>query len=393
MANQMNAILDFGTSKILAMLAEEVSGQKLTITSVGMAKYDGYMNGAWNEPDKVTDAMAAAVSAMEEKVGTHLRRIYVGVPGEFVRIYVIESSVTLQGADPKVTSEDVRRRQAQATEMLDKPSGAIIHRSPAWFRIDNGPKTLEPVDQKGSTLEGMISFIVADQFFITDVTKRLREIGLEASGFFSASVGEAMQLIPFEERDKTAVLVDVGYLSTEVMAVEGDAVIWQKVVPIGGAHITLDLTYGFHKPFELCEKVKRSYSFTDTKGRSIEVETEEGKNETFEGDKVSMIVNARVDEILEMVEDAISRSGIRLGKDSVYYFTGGGLMPMKDARIYITDKMSHNVREGKAKIDKLRPTQIYTSGSGLLELVFNALDLEQADEGFFGRIKRLFRRG
>ena len=123
------------------------------------------------------------------------------------------------------------------------------------------------------------------------------------------------------------------------------------------------------------------------------METDEGKSETFEGDKVAMIVNARVDEILEMIEDAIARSGIRLGKDSVYYVTGGGLMPMKDARIYITDKMSHNVREGKAKIDKLRPTQIYTSGSGLLELVFNALDLEQQDEGFFGRIRRFFRRG
>ena len=32
-----------------------------------------------------------------------------------------------------------------------------------------------------------------------------------------------MQMIPFEERDHTAILVDVGYLSTEVMAVEGDA--------------------------------------------------------------------------------------------------------------------------------------------------------------------------
>ncbi|MBQ8130844.1 MAG: hypothetical protein IJ175_11395, partial [Clostridia bacterium] len=223
MANKPTAILDFGTSKILALMAEEISGQKLTITSVGMAQYDGYMNGAWNEPDKVTDAIAAAIGAMEEKVSAHVRRIYVGVPGEFVRIYVIEAKVSLQGADPKVTSEDVEKLQAQATEMLDKPSGAIIHRSPAWFRIDDGPKTLEPVDQKGSTLEGMISFVVADQFFISDVSKRLRQIGIEASGFFSSSVGEAIQLIPFEERDKTAVLVDVGYLSTEVMTVEGDA--------------------------------------------------------------------------------------------------------------------------------------------------------------------------
>ena len=46
MANKTISILDFGTSKILALMAEEVAGQKLTITSVGMAKYDGDANAA-----------------------------------------------------------------------------------------------------------------------------------------------------------------------------------------------------------------------------------------------------------------------------------------------------------------------------------------------------------
>ena len=54
--------------------------------------------------------------------------------------------------------------------MLDRPTGVIIHRSPAWFKVDGGQKTLEPVDQKGSMLEGMIGFVLADQFFINDVT-------------------------------------------------------------------------------------------------------------------------------------------------------------------------------------------------------------------------------
>ena len=393
MANKTISILDFGTSKILALMAEEVAGQKLTITSVGMAKYDGFMNGGWNAPEKVQDAIAAAIEAMEEKISTQIRHTYVGVPGEFVRIYVVEASVPLQGADPKVTPEDVEKLQAQATEMLDKPSGAIIHRSPAWFRIDDGPKTLEPVDQKGSTLEGMISFVVADQFFISDVTDKLRRNHIAVDGFYSASVAEALQLISFEERDKTAILVDVGYLSTEVMAVEGDAVIWQKVIPFGGAHITLDLVYGLQKHFDICEKVKRSYSFTDTESRGIEGETEDGKVEQFDGSQVDMIVKARVDEILEMIEDAINKSGIRLDRESVYYFTGGGIMTMKDARFYVTDKLKHNVREGKAKIDKLKPTQIYASGSGLLELVFNMIDADEQPNGLLERIRRFFRKG
>ena len=391
MMKKATAVLDFGTSKVLVLLAEESAYQKVTITSAGMAQYDGFMNGEWNAPGDVTDAIASAVEAAENKVGAHIKEVYVGVPGEFVRVYVIESSVTLQGADPKVTSADVEKLQRQATEMLDRPTGVIIHRSPAWFKVDGGQKTLEPVDQKGSTLEGMIGFVLADQFFVNDVTERLRELNIEVKGFFSTSVGEAMQMIPFEERDHTAILVDVGYLSTEVMAVEGDALIWQKVLPVGGAHITLDLAYGLEKPFDMCEKIKRSYTFNAPKNTQIEVQGEDGP-ETFSGETVSMIVDARVDEMLEMIDEAIKKSGSRLGNWSNIYFTGGGLMPMSGARVYAASKLSRNVREAATKTVKLKPAQIFASGSGLLELVYNTIELEEQDESLFDRIKRIFRR-
>ena len=391
MMKKATAVLDFGTSKVLVLLAEESAYQKVTITSAGMAQYDGFMNGEWNAPGDVTDAIASAVEAAENKVGAHIKEVYVGVPGEFVRVYVIESSVTLQGADPKVTSADVEKLQRQATEMLDRPTGVIIHRSPAWFKVDGGQKTLEPVDQKGSTLEGMIGFVLADQFFVNDVTERLRELNIEVKGFFSTSVGEAMQMIPFEERDHTAILVDVGYLSTEVMAVEGDALIWQKVLPVGGAHITLDLAYGLEKPFDMCEKIKRSYTFNAPGNTQIEVQGEDGP-QTFSGETVSMIVDARVDEMLEMIDEAIKKSGIRLGNWSNIYFTGGGLMPMSGARVYAASKLSRNVREAATKTVKLKPAQIFASGSGLLELVYNTIELEEQDESLFDRIKRIFRR-
>ena len=386
------AVVDFGTSKVLVLQAQETTYQKVTITSAGLAQYDGFMNGEWNSPEDVTDAIASAIGAAEKNIGAQIREVYVGVPGEFVRVYVIESSVALQGADPKVTSADVEKLQRQATEMLDRPTGVIIHRSPAWFKVDGGQKTLEPVDQKGSTLEGMIGFVLADQFFINDVTARLQELNIKVCGFFSTSVGEAMQIIPSEERDNTAILVDVGYLSTEVMAVEGDALIWQKVLPMGGAHITLDLTYGLERPFEMCEKIKRSYAFSSGKNTQIEVQGEDGQMETFTGEKLSGIICPRVDELLDTIDEAIKKSGIRLGNWSNTYMTGGGLMTMSGARVYVSNYLSRNVREAVTKTTKLKPAHIYASGSGLLELVYDTVEMEEQDESWFERLKRFFRR-
>ena len=394
MSKKPTAVLDFGTSKVLVLMGE-TSGNSpiLSITTVGMAEYDGFMNGEWNTPDSVTDAIASAIEAAEKKYNTHIKEIYVGVPGEFIRIYVVESSVALQGADPTVTASDVEKVMRQATEMLQHPSGVIIHRSPGWFKVDGGSKTLEPVGLKGATLEGMIGFILADQFFINDVSARLKQLGIMVKGFYSTSIAEALQCIQAEERDHTAVLIDVGYLSTEVMAVEGDTIVWQNVIPQGGADITLDLVTGLEKPFDVCERIKRAYVFGGPKNAQLEVQGDDGQIETVSGDLVSEIIEARVDEILEKCEDAIDKSGIRLGNWSNVYITGGGLMLMKGARVYAAGKLSkYNIREAVIKMLKIKQPQMYTSGSGLLELVVNTVDQQDRDSGFLDRLRRLFRK-
>lgn len=55
-------------------------------------------------------------------------------------------------------------------------------------------------------------------------------------------------------------------------------------------------------------------------------------------------------------------------------------MPMNGARVYAAGKLARNVREAAAKTVKLRPAQIYASGSGLLELVYNTIEQEEQDE-------------
>ena len=82
--------------------------------------------------------------------------------------------------------------------------GVVVHRSPAWFMVDGGKKTLEPVGLKGNELKALVSFVVADTFFLDDVMARLRDMNITVSGFFSSSTGEAdWGLRPLFAGDKT----------------------------------------------------------------------------------------------------------------------------------------------------------------------------------------------
>ena len=185
----MVAAMDFGTSKIVALVAETSGRQRCDIIGAGIATYDGFMEGQWNAPHLLNDAISKAVHEAEEQSHNRIREIHVGVPGEFSTVKTVEVKVELQGADPRVTERDINALFEKATKELGEVRGSIIHRSPAWFIVDDGKKTLEPMGMRGFVLRAMVSFVIADQFFLEDVSERFRSLGITVNGCFSTPTG------------------------------------------------------------------------------------------------------------------------------------------------------------------------------------------------------------
>ncbi|MCL2812297.1 MAG: hypothetical protein FWD25_10500 [Clostridia bacterium] len=386
------AAIDFGTSKIVTFIAESGSYHRCDIIGAGTIAYDGFLDGYWNAADELVDqAIRNSIAAAEAQAHRQARDVFIGVPGEFCRVYAIEASVTLQGADPRVTLHDVERVFAQATEEIQPIRGVIIHRSPAWFTVDEGKKTMEPIGLKGSSLRALVSFIVADEFFLSDLSRRIQAMNLTLNGFFSSSVGQSLLFLPPEERDRTAVLIDVGYLSTEVMIVEGDALIFQKVIAVGGGHITADLAFGLEVNMTAAEQIKRGYSFQPSGADVVEVRPVAGQPKREE---VARVLEPRVDEISEYIRDCLDHCGVSLDNWSNIYLTGGGLAMMPGGRSYLSAQLGRTVRAPSPKAAKFN-SPIYSSALGLIDLVFGSLESQEEAltplskvSGFFRKIVR-----
>ena len=117
-----------------------------------------------------------------------------------------------------------------------------------------------------------------------------------------------MLYLPEEDRDRTAVLIDVGYLNTEVMAVEGDALIFHRCIDMGGGHIAADLAYDLDIPLKYAEdKIKHTYVFgISGANETFEVPGADGQTPlSFTRQQVSDIILRRVDEIDEEIKKAI----------------------------------------------------------------------------------------
>lgn len=389
MKNTVTA-MDFGTSKIVALVAETSGRQRCDIIGAGFSNYSGFADGQWNEPSKLNESITKAVREAEGQSHSRIKEVNVGVPGEFSRVYAIETKIELQGADPHVTVRNIEDLFRKATDELGSVRGVIIHRSPAWFMVDNGKKTLEPMGMRGSELKALVSFVVADQFFLDDISERFRALNITVNSFFSTPTGQAMLFIPDEERDRTALLVDMGYLNTEVMAVEGDAIIFHQVLPMGGGNIAADLAYGLEIPLDSAETIKRSYVFGVSAGdEKYTVPDRDGVSKTFTHDEVAEILEPRVEEIAEAIQSAVKGSGVRLGNWSVAYLTGGGLAINRGGRDYLSGKLDRPVRELPRKTNNLS-SPVYTSVLGVLDLMIDTLISANNNRGLKAFFNNLF---
>ena len=375
------AAIDFGTSKIVTLIAEHNNVQRCDIIGAGIAPYDGFLSDGWNNPGELNDQILASIRDAEKQCHRTVRNINVGVPGLFTKVYATEARIRMKGTNPSVSAKDIKEifKEAEQNLHLENGMGIIVHSSPAWFMVDNGKKTLEPVGLKGQELSALISFEVADKFFVDEVNTRMISMGYNVEGFYSTVTGEAMLCLPEEDRDRTSVLIDVGYLTTDVMVAEGDALMYLGTIEVGGGHIAADLAMGLDISMQQAEeKIKRQYVYSiDVAGETYELPGVDGqKARSFTRDEVTAIITPRVDEIADNIQRMLDDSGIRLGNWSTIYLTGGGLSFNRGGKDYLATRLGRPVRDVPKRTSTLN-SHAYSSALGLIDLIVTTMGQTQ----------------
>ena len=201
MKRQITAV-EFGTSKIVTVIAQNSGLDRLEIVGAGTVPYDGYSDGDWNTPRQMVQRLRDSIAAAELEAGTKVREVYVGVPGEFIHVRACEAEV--ESPDGMIDDSTIDAVHDAAAEQLRLASSGcmVLHRSPRgicrWRQ-----KTMSP-GGRGSRLRAQIAFIVAESMFIEDVSEMLRVLDITILGFLSPSLGESLLLLPLDDRDRTA---------------------------------------------------------------------------------------------------------------------------------------------------------------------------------------------
>lgn len=367
MAKRQVSILDFGSSKITVLIAERGVNGMFNIKGTGEIEYAGFMEGEFIEPEKVRMAVGLAISNAEQTAGTKITSLYIGVPGEFTIVVCRESSVNFTKRK-KITDLDITQMFNIGNIYKNHPTHTTINNTPIYFTLDDNRRIIEPRGLASTRLSGFVSYVLAENNFLDFVQDIVSDLGIRETEYVSSTLAESLFLFEPETRDRYAILVDCGHISTNVMLIRGDGLLFLNSFSMGGGHITGDLSQCLKISFSQAEALKRKIVLSLSTDDSDYYEVA-GKDYLvpFSAKAANEIVMARIDSIASFILKCFARCEYDFPDYIPVHLTGGGLSYIKGARDYLSKKIGRKVDIVAPPIPQLNRPHFSTS-LGVLDI-------------------------
>ena len=377
------AAIEFGTSKVICVIGREKSVGRFEVLGAGEAKYDGIKNGRWCKPENVEEAVAKALLFAEKKARKRVKKVYVSVPGVFCK-FVSHDGYTIvkSGVVKKLHIE--RLIEDAGGFYLDERRSTIAASTPVYYILDDGHRYIDVLGRKTRQLRGKVSFVIVPKHYVEDITDVMKSLGLEISAFVPEVLAESLFLVPPEERDHSAVLVNIGYYDTNVSVVYGDAVVYNKTIHVGGMQIASDLAIVMDIDIDMAEQIKKRFVFgLESGGAKLYdyAKHRSGRMEKFNHSTVAEIIEARVAHLCGIITQVFEQSPIPVARRTRIYLSGGGMAMMSGARDILQRMLKRQVRISRIEAPQLSSPNYYVA-LALLDYVFEADDYE---EGYGGK--------
>lgn len=327
-------------------------------------------------------AIALAIANAEMGAHSKITTLYIGVPGEFTSVVCRECNINFPKRK-KITDIDINRLFYVGNIYKKHPTHTVINNSPIYFTLDDARKIIEPRGMTSGRLGGYISYVLAENNFLDFMENIMEVLGIRQTEYVSSCLAESLYLFDPETRDRYALLVDVGYLTSCVMLTRGDGLLFLKTFPFGGGHIMGDLAECLRLTCAHAENLKRKIvlSIDATDSDYYEVS---GKDyvRPIQAKTANEIVMSRIDDIASMILVCLSKCEYDFPDYIPMHLTGGGLSYMRGARDYLSKKVGRRVEIVSPTLPNLNRPHFSTT-FGLLDIALN--QVESGSTTLFGR--------
>lgn len=333
--NNLIAGLDIGSS-VVRMAVGQVGYKSpndiqadVQILGATEVTAEGMHKGAINSIEDLVSSISSCLEKAERTVGMPIDSVWVGVSGLHIMSQNSKGVVAVSKADSEISDADVQRSLEAARAISTPLNYEVLHVLPKRFSVDGQTGIKDPVGMTGIRLEVDAQIILGASSQIKNLTKAIYRSGLEIEDLVLSILATSEASLTNRQKDLGVVVVDLGASTTSLAVYEESEILYSTILPIGSEHITNDIAIGLRTSIEVAERIKVEFGdcFSNSVSKKDEIDLFDlgsGSHEMVKRKYLSEIIEARVEEIMQKIDNElrkIQRSGM-LPAGAV--FTGGG---------------------------------------------------------------------
>ena len=324
--------LDIGVSKVSCVIGQVNKFSEIEVIGYGLSSNSGIKRGQILDYERVGQSIRDAVNSAEQISELSVNSAYVNIKGMNVRIEKVVMESGVEKPDDGMTVNDIYNlyTKIQISTRLERDE-QIIDILPSAYVVNGRIYKEEPIGAFCKTFQMEVEVVIARGDYIVGVQKALKCAGLKIDGLILETLATSNIILMPEEKQNGVLMLDIGGGHTDISVYKKDKLEFYTTLPVGGDHITNDISLTFDISTDEAEKLKRQYNLAlvsmITNNHEIKLTSKSSSNNTNDIVKCSEIVQvieARIKEIYQIIRRMLQEKGMTTAINTVV-LTGQGI--------------------------------------------------------------------
>mgnify|MGYP001191818338 CR=1 FL=1 len=323
--------IDIGTTKVCAIAGFKNDLGKLEVLGIGKVNSEGVLRGVVSNIEKTVNAIQEAIEITKRSANIEFNLVHVGIAGQHIKTLQHRGQLVREYSDSEISQKDIDRLVHDIHKLVLPPGDKILHAIPQEFSVDSEHGILDPVGMSGVHLGANFHIITGQITATNNIYRCVERAGAKVANMTLEPIASAMAVLNEEEKQAGVVLVDIGGGTTDITIFYEGIIRHTSVIPLGGNIVTKDIKEGCTVMPSHAENLKTKFgcALSDEvfENRIISIPGLRGRDHKEISEKnLSLIIQARMEEIFDHVFTEISSSGYGKKLVAGIVLTGGGAL-------------------------------------------------------------------
>ena len=297
--------VEIGTSKISVVVGVS-DGREIGVIGHGECAAQGVVKGGVSDYPAASGCLQHALEEAERSAGEKIDLVFLAQTGAHLEGFYNEAPAPVKAADNVIDAADIRT-VCELAKSKQLPAGRLIVdqlRRP--FRVDGQLISTPPLGRVAQRIEVGYWTVHGLEQRLADHIHLIRGFNLEVRELVLSSLASGHLATKNEERTHGVLAIDIGAGTTDFVLYREGLPHLTGVVPVGGSHLTNDLSIGLRLDPGEAEMVKLRH------GRALQQVRDRTEKVMLRGDysigdrqlsrlAIEQITAARMTELFEVV--------------------------------------------------------------------------------------------